>query len=61
MTTNRRTPDHLRRDEHTIYEGMDRMQDEGGGVVEQVNPPGDPMLRNRPTLQPDPGVPPLPR
>lgn len=29
-----------------IEAGMDRMQNEGGGVVEQSDPAGTPMLRN---------------
>jgi hypothetical protein len=27
-------------------EGISRMEDEGGGVVDQVNPAADPVLRN---------------
>lgn len=29
-----------------IEEGMSRMEDEGGGVVEQIDPAGAPILRN---------------
>lgn len=32
--------------EEDLEEGMDRMQDEGGGVVEQNFPAGAPVLRN---------------
>jgi hypothetical protein len=32
--------------EEDIQEGMSRMIDEGGGVVEQTDPQGAPILRN---------------
>lgn len=39
--------------EEDMEEGMDRMQDEGGGVVEQHLPAGAPVLRNDLVLPPD--------
>jgi hypothetical protein len=42
--------DHMLHDaslaEEDIQEGMSRMIDEGGGVVEQTDPQGAPILRN---------------